>query len=160
MRAEEKRRGSEMMTKQWPVIVGIMLLLAPGSTAPAAAKNQNDVRKKTTGDMIREVLPESQPVFTERDRLLITGWYHDRSEGLPPGLAKRGTLPPGLAKHLQERGTLPPGLQKKIEPLPPDLERQLSRLPTGYRRVIVAGNAILMNDPTALIYDIVRNVIP
>jgi hypothetical protein len=148
------------MAKQWSVVLGMTLLLAAGSTAPVAAKNQKNESQKTTGDMIREVLPESQPVFTERDRLLIRGWFHDHSEGLPPGLAKRETLPPGLEKHLRERGTLPPGLQKKIEPLPPELERQLSRLPTGYRRVIVAGHAILMNDQTALIYDIVRNVIP
>jgi hypothetical protein len=35
-------------------------------------------------------------------------------EGLPPGLAKRQTLPPGLRKHLRERGELPPGLQKRF----------------------------------------------
>jgi hypothetical protein len=145
---------------QWRAVLSVTLLVGVATTATVAAKSQKGASKKTTGDMVREVLPESQPVFTERDRVLIRGWFHDHLEGLPPGLAKRETLPPGLEKHLQERGTLPPGLQKKIEPLPPELERELTRLPTGYRRVIVAGNVILMNEETALIYDIVRNVIP
>ncbi len=38
--------------------------------------------------------------------------------GLPPGLAKKDRLPPGLQKHLWKRGALPPGLQKKIGPAP------------------------------------------
>jgi hypothetical protein len=36
----------------------------------------------------------------------------------------------------------------------------LRRLPTGYRRVVIGGNVILMNEKTALIFDIIRNVIP
>jgi hypothetical protein len=36
--------------------------------------------------------------------------------GLPPGLAKRSQLPPGLQRHLWKHGSLPPGLQKKIGP--------------------------------------------
>jgi hypothetical protein len=81
-------------------------------------------------------------------------------EGLPPGLAKREKLPPGLERQLKERGHLPPGLQKKVQPLPLTLERQLRILPTGYRRVAIAGHVILMDERTSEIYDIVRNVIP
>lgn len=148
------------MKNRWREILSVTLLFGVAATGPVAAKNEKGASKKTTGEVIREVLPESQPVFTEQDRVLIKRWFHDHLEGLPPGLAKRETLPPGLEKHLRERGTLPPGLQKKVEPLAPDLERRLSWLPTGYRRVIVGGNVILMNEETALIYDIVRNVIP
>jgi hypothetical protein len=103
---------------------------------------------------------DSGPIFTRRDRDLILDWFgsHRRS-GLPPGLAKRDRLPPGLEKQLRERGTLPPGLQKKVQPLPYDLERQLRRLPIGYRRVVLGGNVILMEQKTAVIYDILRDVI-
>lgn len=44
--------------------------------------------------------------------------------------------------------------------MPPELEKQLRVLPTGWRRVVIAGNVIMMNEKTATIYDIVRNVIP
>ena len=36
----------------------------------------------------------------------------------------------------------------------------MTRLHTGYRRVVIAGNVILMNETTGLIYEIIRNVIP
>jgi hypothetical protein len=100
-----------------------------------------------------------RPVFTRRERVLISDWFGSNRNGLPPGLAKRDRLPPGLEKQLRERGTLPPGLQKKVRPLPYDLERQLRRLPSGYRRVALGGNVILMEEKTALIYDILRDVI-
>lgn len=148
------------MNSQWWVISSLTLLLAVSSTATVTAKGDKGSSKKTTGDKIREVFPESQAVFSEQERLLIKSWFHDNWDGLPPGLAKRGTLPPGLEKQLQKRGTLPPGLQRKMQPLPLELEHQLHWLPTGYRRVVVAGNVILMNEETALIYDIVRSVVP
>jgi hypothetical protein len=115
---------------------------------------------QSVGDKVREVMPASQPVFATREITLIQSYFKTNLSGLPPGLAKRETLPPGLQKQLERNGTLPPGLQKKIQPLPVDLERQLSAIDTGYRRVVVAGNVILMNPTTGLIYDIIRNVIP
>ncbi|MGH9786577.1 MAG: hypothetical protein ACRD88_20600 [Terriglobia bacterium] len=117
-------------------------------------------QEQSAGDKVREVLPPSEPVFTTAERTVITRWFTTNRSNLPPGLAKRETLPPGLERQLRERGTLPPGLQSKIQPLPVALERQLSVLPTGYRRVVIAGNVIVMNPATGLIYDIVRNVIP
>jgi hypothetical protein len=116
--------------------------------------------ERTAGDRVREVLPASEPVFTTAERTVITRWFTSNRSNLPPGLAKRETLPPGLERQLRERGTLPPGLEKKIQPLPLELERQLTVLPTGYRRVVIGGNVIVMNPTTGLIYDIVRNVIP
>jgi len=117
-------------------------------------------QEQSAGDKVREVLPASEPVFTTQERTVITRWFTTNRSNLPPGLAKRETLPPGLERQLQQRGTLPPGLQSKIQPIPIALERQLSVLPTGYRRVIIGGNMIVMNPTTGLIYDIVRNVIP
>ena len=132
------------------------LALSLGAAAQAAEK-PND--KRTTGDKIREVLPEAQRVFTREEITLVRNYFESNRAGLPPGLAKREKLPPGLQKHLERNGTLPPGLQKKVQPMPPELERRMRLLPTGYRRVVIAGNVILMNEKTAVIYDIVRNVI-
>ena len=132
------------------------LALSLGAAAQAAEK-PND--KRTTGDKIREVLPEAQRVFTREEITLVRNYFESNKAGLPPGLAKREKLPPGLQKHLERNGTLPPGLQKKVQPMPPELERRMRLLPTGYRRVVIAGNVILMNEKTAVIYDIVRNVI-
>jgi len=128
--------------------------------SPAAAQGKSGKDSKTAGDKVREVLPEAVPVFTKEERIRITDWFRTNQSGLPPGLAKREKLPPGLEKQLRTRGKLPPGLQKKIQPLPPQLERDLRVLPTGYRRVVIAGNVVLMNEKTAVIYDLIRNAIP
>lgn len=101
---------------------------------------------------------ENATIFSPRQRTIITEYFRNSRGNLPPGLAKRDRLPPGLEKQLRERGTLPPGLQKRFQPLPDELERQLPRLPAGYRRGVVAGNVILMQEATSVIVDIIRNV--
>jgi Ni/Co efflux regulator RcnB len=150
--------------KERTISLAAVLVIASMTTSSAWAQGQSKAKApqttQTAGDKVREVLPASEPVFATREVSIIQGWFRTNLNNLPPGLAKRETLPPGLQKQLVQRGTLPPGLQKKIQPLPIALERQLSPIPTGYRRVVVAGNVILMNPTTGLIYDIVRNVIP
>ena len=112
-------------------------------------------------ERVREGSPESEIIiFTRQERVIVTDWFRTGRGDLPPGLAKRDRLPPGLEKHLRERGSLPPGLQKRMQPLPFELERQLHRLPTGYRRVVIGGNVILMNEETSVVYDIIRDAIP
>lgn len=93
-------------------------------------------------------------VFSDRDRTLIHDYY--RRRGLPPGLAKRSSLPPGLQKQVQRRGQLPPGLQR--ERLPNDLEIRLSPLPEGYVRVRVGADVVLMNMRTRVIVDVIKDI--
>ncbi len=112
------------------------------------------------GERVRGVLPKSEIIFTDDERIIITDWFRTYRSDLPPGLAKRDRLPPGLEKQLRERGTLPPGLQKRAQPLPIELDRRLRRLPGGYRRVVIGGNVILTDEASSVIYDIIRDVIP
>jgi hypothetical protein len=85
-------------------------------------------------------------IFSERDQDVIRNYYRG-GRGLPPGLAKKGKLPPGLAKQLRRNGSLPPGLQKRYgaTPFPVDLGQRLPPLPAGYSRVILAGRALLLD---------------
>src|SRR5712692_2463493 len=74
-------------------------------------------------------------VFTPDERRIISDYCRRLpASGLPPGLAKRDTLPPGLEKQLRRNGRLPPGLEKKLVPFPPDLERQLPPSAAGVQR--------------------------
>ncbi len=115
----------------------------------------DEAREKVRGD-----LPETEIIFTREEHGIIIDWFRRNGRGLPPGLAKRDRLPPGLEKQLRERGTLPPGLQKRVQPLPFELERQLHPLPRGCRRAVIGVNVILMNEETSVIYDIIRDAIP
>jgi hypothetical protein len=100
--------------------------------------------------------------FLPEERRIIENYYRSSgpSQGLPPGLAKRGgKLPPGLQKHLDKNGTLPPGLQKRLEPLPQDLTLRLPGLPDYWERVILGRDVILVDRRSNRILDIIENVI-
>lgn len=139
----------------------LVFVLALGIATTLAAQGKSPAKDKdaTVGDKIRTALPPAERVFKTEEITIIKNYFRDNRSGLPPGLAKRESLPPGLERQLRKNGKLPPGLQKKVQPFPLDLERKLRVLPTGYRRVVIAGNVIMMNEKTAVIYDIVRNVI-
>ncbi len=147
------------MKFRWGMVAGLATSLAL-SGGWALAQHPGKGHDKTAGEKVRQALPPAEMVFTKEERVVVRDWFRGHHEGLPPGLAKRDRLPPGLEKQLRERGTLPPGLQKRVQPLPFELERRLRRLPTGYRRVVIAGNVVLMNERTSVIYDIIRNAIP
>ncbi len=118
-------------------------------------------------------------IFNEVERQLILDYYHERfgrpleqdaygggssnkgkkggkQKGMPPGLAKRDRLPPGLEKQLKRNGHLPPGLEKKA--LPPSLARQLPPVPRGYERVVVDNDVLLIELASGLIVDILHDV--
>lgn len=92
--------------------------------------------------------------FSDHDHDVIRGWYHDHDRDLPPGLAKKDRLPPGLEKQLVVRGTLPPGLRKKMQPCPEELERRLPPPPIGYEHTVIGGHLVLVNQKTFVVLDI------
>lgn len=94
--------------------------------------------------------------YSEHDRDQMRGWYDDQDDHLPPGLANRDRLPPGLEKQLRVRGILPPGLQKKLMPCPEELERRLPPPPPGCVHVVVGGHVVLVNRSTYVVLDILH----
>ena len=92
--------------------------------------------------------------YSDRDKEAMRHWYAEHRADLPPGLAKRDQLPPGLERQLVRRGTLPPGLQKRIQPLPPDLERELPPPPPDCTHVVIGAHIVLMNRRTNVVLDI------
>jgi len=99
-------------------------------------------------------------VFSDSDRRRIKEYYRsgykDKTKKLPPGLAKKNELPPGLRKHIEKHGQLPPGLEGRR--LPDDLEMALQPLPAGYVRLQVGGDVLLMNEESRYVLDVVWDV--
>jgi len=93
--------------------------------------------------------------YRDHDRELHE-WYREHSNHLPPGLAKRDELPPGLQRQLIVRGTLPPGLQRKMHPCPVEVEQYLPPAPQGYIHTVIGGNIALVNRKTFLVLDIYK----
>jgi len=92
--------------------------------------------------------------YSDHDRDEIRGWYRDHDGHLPPGLAKRDRLSPGLERQLQVRGTLPPGLRRKMVPCPVELERRLPPPPSGYGNFAIGGHIVLVNRSNFLVLDV------
>jgi hypothetical protein len=79
------------------------------------------------------------------------------TSGLPPGLAKRESLPPGLRKQLRERGQLPPGLQKRLTPVPPALVTRLPALPPYYSRYFVGRDLVIIDTRTNQVVAVIQD---
>jgi hypothetical protein len=128
------------------ILATLVLLMLGGCASYTATSGQVVIRDDDTSIDVR---------IGDHDRVLIRDYYKTakHNKGLPPGLAKRGgNLPPGLAK----RDKLPPGLQG--EPLPYDLEKQLTRLPSSYVRIRVGEDIVLMDGNTRVMVDVVYGV--
>lgn len=96
--------------------------------------------------------------YSDHDRDYMRGWYydHDHENHLPPGLAKRDQLPPGLERQLRVRGTLPPGLRKKMMPCPEEIEHRLPPPPVGCEHVVLGGHVVLVNRSSYVVLDILH----
>jgi hypothetical protein len=92
--------------------------------------------------------------YSDHDRDEMRGWYRKHYQHLPPGLAKRDRLPPGLERQLVVRGTLPPGLRAKIVVCPRDLEVHLPPPPPDCEHVLIGGHVVLLNRRTFVVVDL------
>lgn len=137
---------------------------------PVAAEAGNSAGK-TVEEATQNVI---ERVFSEAERAIIEEYFGlhvqekeggDKSkgesgkkhEGLPPGLAKKDHLPPGLQKQLEKNGRLPPGLAKRD--LPDDLLNRLPRPPHGTKRLIAGSDVVLVDATTELVLDVIHDAI-
>ncbi len=142
-------------------LLALALLLLGVAPAQNHGKGQQQHVDADTQEQSGKVQYDAHgnPVFSARDRDIISRFFREDYSNLPPGLAKRnGNLPPGLHKQLERNGTLPPGLQKRVQPFPSTLEVRLPRLPDIYARVILGRQAIILDRRTQHILDIIHDV--
>lgn len=130
------------MRRLLTILALLTLVLAPAAAAPGKSKGK---------------AKNKQVAFHAGEVRIILDYYRDGGPGgLPPGLAKRGgELPPGLEKQLRRNGRLPPGLEKKVAPFPPELAHRLPPVPHGCRRVVYDRWAMLVQDGTNVVLDII-----
>jgi Ni/Co efflux regulator RcnB len=146
------------------VLATAIFLLAPNAGAIAEGPvllAQNDrTTQKVFSDLERRVIREvlgAAGVQDSGDKRGKGGKKAKGSRGGPPGLTKRGSLPPGLQRQLERNGRLPPGLEK--QGFPADLRFRLPAPLQGTERLIVGNDAVLIETGTNIILDIMRDVI-
>jgi len=119
-----------------------------GYVEERGAREYPPARPEYRGEAVQEPVE-----LSFRERRVIRECFMDERSNLPPGLAKRDRLPPGLERHLERNGTLPPGLQRRVSPLPEVCESRLPRLPRAWSRVVLGGRIILL-DPRQRVVDL------
>jgi len=128
-------------------------ILAPSAHAQRAAEAVfNELEKRLIRDFFRAGATGQTGTAAAKAKSGKKG----KSGEMPPGLAKKESLPPGLEKQLQRNGTLPPGLAKRD--LPSGLEARLPKR-MGQKRLIVGNDVVLIERATGLILDILENVL-
>ncbi len=147
------------------LILAAALLVAPSAQAAQSANVMqesdtvrvifDEIAKKTIRDYFGDEEADDDDIRRDGVRR-IPGQKGKKRRGLPPGLAKRDSLPPGLQKQLERNGTLPPGLQARA--LPSDLERKLPALPDGVERGSIDDDVVLIEKATGRILDILKDV--
>jgi hypothetical protein len=134
----------------------VLVTLLAISLAPRAAfAAQGRGRGHANG---RGAVVSDQAVVIDRDghRRIVRDYY--RNNALPPGLAKRQSLPPGLEKQLRERGELPPGLQKRLTPVPAPLAARLPGLPPYYSRYFAGTDLLVVDTRSNRIVSVIPNI--
>lgn len=145
------------------VLCAAMTLSLPSSATPQDG-HRKDVRQAALdsdrgADAGQEKWEHDPIEFSARDRNAIRNYYRAANSKLAPGLAKRHVaLSPALRKPLRRNGTLPTGLQKLLEPLAPDVERDLQALDSNYSRGMIGQDVVIVENRTQRIMDIVRDV--
>ena len=138
------------------LLVSLLLTALATALAPAvasAAQGRGRGHAKGTGEVVSD-----QAVVIDRDghRRIVRDYY--RNNALPPGLAKRQSLPPGLEKQLRERGELPPGLQKRLTAVPSPLAARLPGLPPYYSRYFAGSDLLVVDTRSNRIVSVIPNI--
>jgi Ni/Co efflux regulator RcnB len=152
------------MSKKWFYLPCAALVLSVALTPASAQHDQDDDHghghghaycheKHDRDDDRRDDRGEDRHYYRDHDRDLHD-WYRAHYNNLPPGLAKRDRLPPGLERQLVIRGTLPPGLRREMHPCPVEVVRYLPPPPEGYMHTIIGGHIVLVNRKTFFVLDV------
>lgn len=152
--------------------IGLSLLISSLSLTPALPafadegnkKADKAEKKKEAKDAKHEVKAgpkaarPAEPTVIVIDRDGHRRVVHEYvTSGLPPGLAKRESLPPGLRKQLRERGRLPPGLQKRLTPVPAALGPRLPPLPPYYNRYFIGRDLVIIDKRTNQVVAVIQD---
>ena len=151
------------------VLMGVFALgIAPGAALADQGRGQGKGRGEEKAERAREKAENRGDEKARRDDVVVIDREGHRrivreyytSNALPPGLAKRDSLPPGLRKQLRERGALPPGLEKRLTPVPAGLGGRLPAVPAYYTRYFAGRDLLVVDTRSNRVLAIIPGVIP
>lgn len=99
---------------------------------------------------------DARVVFSDDDRRIIRDYYRTNYRDLPPGLAKKGKVPPGHMYKMRRHQGIPRDVT--WQRLPPDVERRLSRLPEDYVRIVIGTDVGILHTRTRVVLDVIEDL--
>src|SRR6266567_4903056 len=152
-----------MSNSRWFIIAAGAVVSLALATTPAVAQGHGHGHENQAGDDDHgnghgkgHEKGHGHDRYSDHDRDAARNWYRANSSHLPPGLAKRDRLSPGLERQLVVNGTLPPGLQKKMQPCPRELEAMFPPPPPNYAHVVIGGNVVLVTRVSFQVADVLH----
>ena len=144
-------------------LVVALALVATPIQAAAQGHGQGQAKKTEKGKAKHKADDvkhgeDDRSVFDRDGHVRVIHEYF-REGSLPPGLAKRQSLPPGLEKQLHERGELPPGLQKRWVGVPGNLVARMPPMPPYYHRYFAGDDLVVVDSRTNTIAYLIRDVL-
>ena len=122
-----------------------LTLAAAGASAQGQSQGKGKSKAAGQGQTATAAVATLDIRFSSADARIIADYYRPRLQQLPPGLEKK----------LQRGGTLPPGWQKKVQVFPQELVGRLGPVPTGCTRVVSGKVALLIQNATNVVLDII-----
>jgi hypothetical protein len=130
-------------------VLGLFLVTASTAVAQGNGKGHGKGHDKRGDDD-----DQGEHYYKHHDQDTFHEWYTQNENHLPPGLAKKDQLPPGLEKQLVRHGTLPLGLQKRVQPCSREIEHMLPPPPPDCTHVVIGGHFVSLNKRTDVVMDI------
>jgi hypothetical protein len=146
-----------------PFVFALILGCTMAAPAVPGAVANDNVPRDPGAVQLAEDVDIGDIVFSEIERRLIRSYYDrnyalyiqsggkNKHKNIPPGIAKKGWLPPGIYKQLVAGQRIPGDVA--LYPLPYDLRGQLPYR-SGYDYYIVDDKVLLVQVATNLILDV------
>ena len=126
---------------------------------PGKGADKSDKAQQQAGKSDKRKDKDADVIVVDRDGHARVIREVRGTGSLPPGLAKRDQLPPGLQRQLVERGELPPGLRRYLVDVPPGWQPRLPAVPSYYNRYFAGDDLIVVDTRTNRVVAIVRDVL-
>jgi hypothetical protein len=134
------------MKPTWKIglAVGLSVALLTAAALSAGVLQKSDLTKA--------------PVFTPRDRELITAYYLSIISTLAPGSVDRSSFDPSIERGLAVGSRVSLQLGKRLEALPEKLDSELTLVSSEYGRYKLGRHVLLVRKADLAITDILKNV--
>jgi hypothetical protein len=134
------------MSRAWKIalVLAVILLLVMSVSLAWSAPQTGNAQKL--------------PVFSAKDRQIIEGYYKHVLGTLAPGTINLAPFPLGVEDALAPNSHVPMQLEKDLQPLPRNIESQLSQITGDYARYTLGRHVLLVRKSDLAIGDIIKNV--